>query len=317
MKRNKHKLITIGILLTLATGIIYIINRLIFASAIIKNILKPKEDSFYKWRFGNIYYTKQGSGSPLLLIHDLTPYSSGYEWNHILDELVKDHTVYVIDLLGCGRSDKPKITYTNYLFVQILCDFIKNVIGEKTDVIASGYSGSFAVMACKNEEDLFGKIMLINPPALSSLNKAPNKKTKFYKFLLELPVFGTLVYNMITCRDNIEIHFTEEYFYNPFHVESSTVDAYQEAAHLGGGDAKYLLSSLIGCYINNNIYHALKSINQSIYVVMGKEEKDREIILEQYMEANSAIENVVIKNSRHLPHVELPDEILEQIHIFM
>lgn len=317
MKKNKHKLITIGILLTLATGIIYVINHLIFVSSVIKNILKSKKSNYFKWRFGNIYYTKQGTGSPLLLIHDLTPYSSGYEWNNILDELIKEHTVYVIDLLGCGRSDKPKITYTNYLFVQILCDFIKNVIGERTDVIASGYSSSFAVMACKNEENLFGKIMLINPPALSSLNKAPNRKTKLHKFLLEIPVFGTLVYNMITCRDNIEIHFTEEYFYNPFHVESATIDAYQEAAHLGGNDAKYLLSSLIGHYINNNIYQALKSINQSIFVVMGKNEKDRELILNQYIEANSAIESTVIKNSCHLPHVELPDEVLEQIHIFM
>ena len=30
MKKNKHKLITFGILLTLATGIIYVINRLLF-----------------------------------------------------------------------------------------------------------------------------------------------------------------------------------------------------------------------------------------------------------------------------------------------
>ena len=36
MKKNKHKLLTTSILFALATGIIYVINRLVFATAIIK-----------------------------------------------------------------------------------------------------------------------------------------------------------------------------------------------------------------------------------------------------------------------------------------
>ena len=54
-----------------------------------------------------------------------------------------------MDLLGCGCSDRPKITYTNFLYVQLITDFIKAVIKQPTDVLTSGLSGSFAVMACK------------------------------------------------------------------------------------------------------------------------------------------------------------------------
>ena len=56
---------------------------------------------------------------------------------------LKDHTVYTIDLLGFGRSEKPNLTYTNYLYVQLVTDFIQNIIGEKTDIIASNESISF------------------------------------------------------------------------------------------------------------------------------------------------------------------------------
>ena len=119
-----------------------------------------------------------------------------------------------------------RITYTNYLYVQVISDFIKNVIHEKTDVITSGYSGSFALMACNNETDLFGKIIMINPPALSTLNKIPDKKSKLYKFLLEIPVFGTLVYNMITCQSNIQLLFTEQYLYNPFNMTAEWLYTY-------------------------------------------------------------------------------------------
>ena len=50
---------------------------------------------------------KKGKGSPILLIHDMLPGGSGYEWTRIEDELALEHTVYNLDLPGCGRSEKP------------------------------------------------------------------------------------------------------------------------------------------------------------------------------------------------------------------
>ena len=224
MKKNKHKLLTTSILFALATGIIYVINRLVFATAVLKNLLKSSADNYYNWRFGKVYYKKKGHGSPVLLIHDLTVYSSAYEWNKVVNELAEAHTVYAIDLLGCGRSEKPRITYTNYLYVQLIADFNKNIIGEKTDVIASGYSGSFTVLASYTNPEFINKIVLINPPSLASLNKVPSKRSKLYKFILEFPIFGTLIYNIKTCQSNIQLLFTEKYLYNPFSVTPEMVD---------------------------------------------------------------------------------------------
>lgn len=317
MKENKHKLLTISILFTLATGIIYVINRVIFATAVLKNLLKSSAKNFYNWRFGNIYYQKKGQGSPLLLIHDLTVYSSAYEWSQVIDKLSKEHTVYALDLLGCGRSEKPKITYTNYLYVQLICDFIKNVIHEKTDIAVCGYSSSFALLACHSEADLFGKLILINPPSLASLNKAPGKRSKLYKFLLEIPVFGTLVYNMKTSQSNVQLLFTEKYLYNPFHTTPELIDTYYETAHKDLGNAKYLLSSLCGLYTNNSITHALKCINQSIVILTGETEPEGEEIASTYIELNPAIETCKMKRAKHLPHLETPQEFTETLKIYL
>ena len=143
---NKHgkRLITLAALATTTTAIIHIANKVVAASAGLKEMLDTNGKNYYHWRFGDIYYTRKGKGSPILLIHDMLPGGSGYEWSRIEDDLALEHTVYNIDLPGCGRSEKPGMTYTNYVYVQSICDFIKNVIGEKTDVIVSGYSGSFA-----------------------------------------------------------------------------------------------------------------------------------------------------------------------------
>ncbi len=317
MKKNKHRLVTLGILFTVATGIIYLINRIVFASATLKDLLKSSADNYYNWRFGKVYYKKKGSGSPILLIHDLTVYSSAYEWKNLIDKLSKDHTVYVLDLLGCGRSEKPRITYTNYLYVQLISDFIKNVIHEKTDIVASGYSSSFTILACHNESSLFGKIFLVNPPELSTLNKIPGKRSKLYKFLLELPVFGTLVYNMITCQSNVQLLFTEEYLYNPFDVSAEMIDTYYEAAHKGFSNSKFLLSSIIGCYTNNSINHALREIDQSIILISGQGEEKGKAIQEAYVTINPSIETCSIERTKHLPHLEAGNRFAELLSIYL
>ena len=93
MKKNKHKLLTAGVLFTAAAGVIHIVNHAIFTTATLKDLLKSSANNYYAWRFGKVYYKKKGHGSPLLLVHDLTVYSSAYEWNKVIDKLAENHTV--------------------------------------------------------------------------------------------------------------------------------------------------------------------------------------------------------------------------------
>lgn len=316
MKNSKKKLITISILTTLSGAAIYAINRFISATSIMKDLLHAENRQYYKWQFGKIFYTKKGTGKPLLLIHDLHCSSSSYEWKNLIDTLAKDHTVYAIDLLGCGRSDKPKITYTNFLYVQMITSFIKNVIGCPTDVIASGMSGSFIITACNTVPDCFKKIMLINPEDLAKLNRIPDRKSKFVKRMIELPLIGTLLYYMLASRSNIELLFTEKWLYNPFHENHQDIDTYYESAHRGNGDGKYLLSSLSGNYVNLNITHALKNVNNSIYILGGAAEDGIKETLALYTSLNPSIETELISKARHLPQLETPVAVLERIRIF-
>lgn len=316
MRKHKYKLLTISILITVSTIAIHIINRIINASATIKNLLHSDETSYYDWRFGKVYYTKQGSGSPILLIHDITPYGSDYEWKNLINTLSAKHTVYTLDLLGCGRSDKPKITYTNFLYVQLITDFVKNIIGEKTNVIASGLSASFTIMTCLNDKDVFDKIMLVNPEDLAVLNQTPTKQSKIAKFLLELPIIGTLLYNIITAKPNVELLFTEKFLYNPFRIEHNAVDTYYESAHKENGNGKYLLSSIIGKYIYCNVAHALKEIDNSIFLIGGETKDGIQETLELYRSLNRAVEVEVIPKSKQMPQLETPEQLMEIIRIF-
>lgn len=316
MKKAKKRLLTSSILITASTAAIYIINKMINASAVFKNLLSPQDNNFYEWRFGNIYYKKSGNGEPILLIHDLNVYGNDYEFSKLTHELEKNHTVYTIDLLGCGRSDKPKITYTNFLYVQLITDFVKNVIKQKTNVIVSGLSSSFVIMTCLNDNNVFEKIMMISPEDLAVLNKTPTKQSKIAKFMLELPIIGTLLYHMIVCKPNVELLFTEKYLFNPFHTEQSYIDTYYESAHKENSNGKYLQSSITGNYVYCNIAHALKEINNSIFILSGEKTEGIQETTALYKSLNSSIESELIEKAKQMPHMENPKKVLEIIDIF-
>lgn len=313
----KNKTIkTIAALSALVTTSIHIINRIQYSVCTIKNILPSEANQFYEWRFGKIYYTKKGSGNPILVIHDLTTGSSHYEYHRIIDDLSKTNEVYAIDLLGYGQSEKPDMTYTNYLYVQLIIDFIKNVIGRKTDIIVSGDSSPVLVMACHNDPEVFNKLLFINPQSLFKLNQIPSKQTKVLKLLLDTPILGTFIFNVLTNRHFMEKEFYQKYFYNPMKVEEEYILSYLEASHLPDYHSKYTFASYVGRYMNTNIIHALKEINHSIFIIAGKEKEDINTIIENYEYYNNSIETAFVPKTKHLPHLESPKEVLQQIRIF-
>lgn len=293
------------------------VNRVCFSTSTLKNVLKEDDSNYFEWRFGKIKYTKRGTGSPLLLIHDLIVGSSGYEYRKIVDDLSKDHELYVLDLLGYGLSDKPNMTYTNYLYVQLILDFIKNVIGEKTDIVASGDSSSIAIMACHNDPESIRNVILLNPQSLSRMNLSPNRQTRLMKFILDLPVLGTFIYNMMTTKESFRKNFREELFYNRHSISEEMIAAYSEASHYPDYNAKYSYTSYVGRYMNTGMIHALKEINHCIYIVYGKGQREIESITDHYIYFNSAVEKVGIEDSGHFPHIEQPDATLQQLRIFL
>lgn len=313
----KNKMKTLTMLSGLTVASMYTINRIKYSLYTVKNYLKYTENNYYEWRFGKIRYCKKGSGAPLLLLHDLTVGSCVYEFNKITDSLSASHEIYAIDLLGYGLSDKPYITYTNYLYVQLVIDFIKNIIGKKTDIIATGDSVPIAVMACHNDPEAINKMIFINPKNLYESNLIPSKQTKLLKYLLETPIMGTYIYNLLTNKISMEKTFRQDYFYNPMNIDEKDILAYLEAAHFPDYSSKYVYSSYISKYINTNIIHALKEINHSISIIGGKEEPGMDDTIKNYTYYNSAIESVLIPYTKHLPHMESPDQVMESIHMFL
>ena len=283
--KAKNKIITAVLLSAGAAVGTALINKYIKMSAVARNLLTQPEPRCYRWRLGNIYYTKTGTGKPLLLVHDLTHASSSCEWDSLI------------------------------LYVQLLNDFVKSEIGRRTNIVATGASAPIVTMACGYNPDLFEQMMFINPDSLLSCSHIPGKSAKCYKFILDLPIIGTLLYNFASARSIISKTFSESYFYNPYDVNPHNIDKYHESAHLGDSP-KSVYASVQCNYTKCNITKTLEKIDNSIYILGGEAEPDIDLTIKEYTKCNPAIESSTIANTRHLPQLENPEEVSATVQMF-
>ena len=310
MKKQNKKLLKVfcGIVLSLSS--IYAINRIIFFLATLKEKLYSNSGKFYNHSAGKIYYTKTGSGSPLLLIHDLNSASSDYEWNEIVKKFSKNHTVYTLDLLGCGRSDKPKITYTSYLYVKLISDFVKEIICDKTDVIVTGDAAALLIMSNTMHSNLFQHIILVNPADFSKVNRYPCKLDTYKKKVLEMPIIGTAIYNLYHSRAVIQSKFHSDYIFDNQTSILKYVTRYFEAAHLKGSASKYLYASKECKYLGCNAPKGFSSIQTPICVIFGDMMNYTAEFSNLVTTLNPSVEVSIMKNTKYLPHIEKPEEFV-------
>ena len=86
---------------------------------------------------------------------------------------------------------------------------------------------------------------------------------------------------------------------------------------MGTGSPRYLLASLNSHYTTVNLKHCLKSLTNSIYLIMGKDKDKNDEIADSYQSIMPSIEAETIDRAKQLPQLERPDEFMKKIEIFL
>src|SRR5437868_5799091 len=134
------------------------------------NLIGGDEGGF-DWRDRRVAFTKHGNGPPILLIHGIHAAAWSYEWRNNVDALAHTNTVYTIDLLGFGMSERPAIRYSARLYISLISDFVSRVIDEPTVLVASSLSGAYAIVLAARDPHRFPAVTLIAPSGLVRLHE--------------------------------------------------------------------------------------------------------------------------------------------------
>ena len=124
----------------------------------------PIPGKYWQWRGHKVYYVKAGEKHsqrpPLLLVHGFG--ASTDHWRKNIAELQSNFEVYAIDLLGFGRSEKPKIQYGGNLWRDQLNDFIAEMIGEKAVLAGNSLGGYASLCVAAQCPDSAAGLVLLN-----------------------------------------------------------------------------------------------------------------------------------------------------------
>ena len=269
----------------------------------LSNLIGGEEGGF-DWRGHRIAFTRRGSGPPILLVHGIHAAAWSYEWHDNADDLARTNTVYTIDLLGFGRSDRPAIRYSARLFISLISDFVHQVIAEPCVLVATSLSGAYAIVLGARDPQRFPAIALIAPTGLVRLNKTSGVGGEAGRLAVEAPIVGTAMFNGLVSRRSIR-SWLERTYADDTIVTSDLVDIYYWTSHQRG--ARHAPAAFISGNLNIDVRQALRRLTQPTLLVWGEEGSIAPV--EEFRGFRSVkpdIELAVLTPAGDLPHDERP-----------
>jgi pimeloyl-ACP methyl ester carboxylesterase len=261
------------------------------------------ESKYYLWKNGDVFYALKGEGQPLVLIHGINAAASSFEMRKNFGPLAESFRVYAPDLLGFGLSDRPPLVYTAETYVELIGDFLREVVREPADIVASSLSGAFTIEATRRNPDLVRRLVLIAPTGIGHLDRPPGPAEDAFFQLVRSPIYGTALFNVIASRPSIA-GFNKSMVYRDQALVTDDLVEYQyNSAHQAG--AKWAPASFVSGHLNIDVRQSWAALKQPTVLAWGRYAKITP--LEQanaFLRLNPEAKLSIFESSGLLPHDE-------------
>jgi pimeloyl-ACP methyl ester carboxylesterase len=303
--RLTGKILTAGLAIGGTLGALTFINKSTVVQAGELNAVLAGEERRYPWKYGDIFYQIKGprEAQPLVLIHSFAPGASSYEWRKNVDTLAEQFRVYVLDLLGAGLSDRPAIEYTPDIYIDLIGDFLKEVIGQPTLVVAHGLTSAYTVVCAYRRPQWFEKVLLVSPPSVVLMEPRPDMLRTIMKSMLKTPIVGEFVYNMLTSHNAIQRYCEQRGYHNQSQISNQLLEYLFSSAHQE--NSYYSGATLYSKELLIDIREPLARLHIPIIAVWGREEEQASPeTSERYTQVNPKIETRIFERCKQ----QLQDE---------
>jgi len=301
----RGKLITVGLVTGGVLGALAVTNKIIAARAGVLDTTLPGEEGRFAWKYGDVFYKVKGNreARPLLFIHGFGPGMSSHEWRKNFETLAEQFRVYAIDLLGYGMSDRPVIDYTAETYIDLIGDFIREVIDKPTLVVAHGLACAYVIAGAYRRPQLFERLVLVTPSTTMLQETVPGPINAVQKFVLRSPIIGRFIYNLLTRRSAIRAFYSRRGYYNAGLITDQLVENALASAHQP--HSRFPDASLFSKYLNLDVHEDLARLQQRVVGVWGREGMSIPPEAAQaFRRVNPGIEIRILDNCDQLPQDE-------------
>ncbi|TNF84316.1 MAG: alpha/beta fold hydrolase [Acidobacteria bacterium] len=312
-KRRRRKRLIKGLLLGgAAVGLPALANALIARRS--PRLETPRWGRYrrYAWKQGECAFQVLGEGPPLLLLHSFGPGHDSDEWSQAGEYLAANHEVFVPDLLGWGRSDRPRLNYDSELYIQLISDFLEDIVQQPSTIVAAGLSAAYAVQVAVDRPELVRSLAAVVPSGIEVHGDEPDLKDALVHRLLRLPVLGTSALNLYTSRTALGQYLRRDVIRTPEQVDAARVEHHYRSSHQAGSHAP--LAAYLTGYLNHRVDEILARLDLPLWLAWGRHATTPPIeTADFWLKQLPDTELEVFEETGNLPHLEAPGRFCRRL----
>lgn len=254
---------------------------------------------------------------PIILLHGFGT-SIGH-WRQNLGVLSEVHTVYAIDLLGFGASEKALLSYKVALWVEQVYEFWRTLIRHPVVLVGNSIGSLVALAAAaKHPEMVQGVVMLSLPDPSLEAEAIPRPLQPIVaaiKSLVASPLVLKAVFRLVN-RPTMIRRWAAIAYANPESVSDELVDILLGPAQdRGSAQAFYgTIKAITNAESGLGVKALLPEVKVPMLLIWGQQ--DRMVppaLARQFVKYNPNLQLLSIENAGHCPHDECPEQVNPEI----
>jgi 3-oxoadipate enol-lactonase len=237
------------------------------------------------------HFESVGRGSPLLFIHGLG--SSTRDWERQVAAFADSYQVVTVDLRGHGRSGKPEGRYSIAQFSDDVAGLIGHLELGPVTVVGISLGGMVAFQLAADHPELLDKLVVVNALPDNELLRQARGQIRVRKLIvrfLGMKRMGEVLGSRL------------------FPDEDMEAERKLMASRWAENDKKAYQRSFQAVVDWPGVARALDDFNKPILMISSDQDYVPLEAKQPYIDAMSAIEQVVIKKARHAVPMERPEQ---------
>ncbi len=246
-------------------------------------------------------YLTAGSGRPLLLVHGLMGYS--FSWRFNLPELARHATVYAVDLLGMGFSERCDVDCSLLAQGQRLARFLDDLRIDDFDLLGTSHGGAVAMLLASLDPGRVRR-MVLSAPA----NPWSPYGRRLAPFLSRFPG-GLLLPWLVRSRTLRRYGLRVRMYGDRRRMAPGTFEGYSAGAEIPG-TAAYVHRVVEHWNVGMEDIRRVLPVIAAIPTLLIWGSRDRPVVLRSAEVLRKQFQNaelVVFDGVGHLPYEEVPE----------
>lgn len=277
------------------------------------------------WRGWQTRYTyirsqSQDAASPLMLLHGFGA-SIGH-WRHNLSVFSEHHSVYALDLLGFGASEKAIAPYSVTLWIEQVHDFWQTFIREPVVLIGNSIGSLVCLAAAAAYPEMVKGVVMLNLPDSSVLETprwvqsamiAMRPIAAVTKRIATFPLIFNPFFKLLRSPAVVRV-WAKQAYATPAGITDELIEILSMPAY--DRNASKALRAMVNS--PKATHYTARAILPTVEVPMllfwGQKDRFVPPKLAAYcVKLNSKLELVEVVDAGHCPHDERPEEVNHKI----